>query len=142
MEGDSPRAGAATTPRRVPPCKSMGAHCRGLAVTLRVSSFEDGPTSLDHEATWLLGHTDRITFSELWESEGDLYVDAVLHVPCRFLRRDGNRAQCTAFGYTGRAPREYSRLDQPRRLGGDRFLVVHRGQTAVRRLPFPKRTLP
>lgn len=124
--------------RRVPPCRQMGRQCRSLAVTLRVGELEDGRASLDHESTWLLGHTERITFSELWASDGDLYVDAVLHVACRFLRQEEDgQARCLAHGFTGRPPREYSRLDQPRRLGGDRFLIVHRGQTAVRRLPFP-----
>jgi hypothetical protein len=52
-------------------------------VTLRIGEFENGPTSLDHEATWLLGHTERITFLDLWEGEGDLYVDANLHVACK-----------------------------------------------------------
>lgn len=134
--------GQIITPRRVPPCKSMGSHCRSLAVTLRVGSLEEGPASLDHEGTWLLGHTQRITFSELWQDDEDLYVDAVLHVPCKFLRRDGTLATCRAHAFMGRLPREYSRMEQPRRLGGDRFLVVHRGQTQVRRLPFPRLSLP
>ena len=50
-----------------------------------------GPDSLDHEATWLLGHTEQIDFLELWEDEGDLYVEAMLHVPCRYLHQDGGR---------------------------------------------------
>lgn len=120
----------------------MGTHCRSLAVTLRVGELEDGRASLDHEGTWLLGHTERITFSELWESEGDLYVEAVLHVACKFLRQEDGQARCTAHGFAGRLPREYSRMDQPRRLGNDRFLVIDRGQTAVRHLPFPRRSLP
>jgi hypothetical protein len=130
------------TPRRAPPCKGMGSQCRSLPVTLRVGSLEDGPASLDQEATWLIGHTQHITFAELWESDGDVYVDAVLHVPCRFLKQDGTGASCGAYGYAGHLPREYPRLEQPRRLGGDRFLVVHRGQTAARQLPFPARSLP
>jgi hypothetical protein len=56
-----------------------------------VGSLEEGVTSLDHEATWLLGHTERISFGDLWWGEGDLYVEAILHVPCRYLRSEGER---------------------------------------------------
>jgi len=63
----------------------MGRHCRSLRVTLRIGSLDEGATSLDHEATWLLGHTERITFEQIWDGDGDLYVDARLHIPCRFL---------------------------------------------------------
>ena len=38
-------------------------------MTLRVGSLEEGAASLDHEATWLLGHTRQITFGRLWEGE-------------------------------------------------------------------------
>lgn len=132
-------------PRRAPPCTRMGAHCRSLPVTLRVGAIEDGADSLDHEATWLLGHTERITFSELWESDGDVFADAVLHVRCKFYQQENGQARCSVYGYTGRAPRQRARIEQPRRLGGDRFLVVHRGRTVVRRLRFPdppRRSLP
>jgi hypothetical protein len=57
---------------QAPPCRGLGAQCKGLRVTLRIGELEEGPESLDHEATWLLGHTERITFLELWEGEGDL----------------------------------------------------------------------
>ena len=60
--------------------------------------------SLDHESTWLLGHTQNITFGRLWEDEGDLYVDAVLHVGCRSSRGKATApgASCTASA--GRLP--------------------------------------
>jgi len=115
----------------------MGRHCRQLRVTLRIGSLDEGPTSLDHEATWLLGHTDRITFTELWQGEGDLYVDAILHVPCRYLTGDGKVARCTAHGFTGSALPEPRRPAQPRRLGGDCFRVVDDMETATRVLPSP-----
>ena len=64
------------------------------------------PPVLDHEATWLLGHTQQITFSELWEGEGDLYVEAVLHVRCRYLHEDGDWRSARPHGFEGRnAPR-------------------------------------
>jgi hypothetical protein len=107
-----------------------------------VGSFEEGITSLDHEATWLLGHTGRITFHELWEGEGDLYVEATLHLPCRYLNLATGQASCRAYGYTGRLPRGAPVEEQPLQLGGDRFVVVHRARNAVRTLPFPPRSLP
>jgi hypothetical protein len=123
-----------------PPCTRMGAQCRALSVTLRVGSLEDGPTSLDHEATWLLGHTERITFGELWESEGDLYVDAVLHVGCRHLHQQGRNASCRAHGFQGLLPREPRPTEQPRRLGRDRFQMVEYMEVVRRRLPPPSAT--
>jgi hypothetical protein len=126
----------------VPPCRSLGAQCRSLRVTLRIGELEEGPESLDHEATWLLGHTDQIDFLELWEGEGDLYVEAVLHVPCRYLHQDGPVARCRAHGFTGSAPRGARRDPQPLQLGGDRFVVVSECRNTVQRLPLPPRSLP
>jgi hypothetical protein len=113
-------------------------------VTLRVGTFEDGSRSLDHEATWLLGHTDQISFGELWEDEGDLYVEAVLHVACRYLRQENGSAQCLAHGFRGPVPGGPRRREQPRRLGRDRFVVVDDAQVTTRALPLPEtpRALP
>jgi hypothetical protein len=125
-----------------PPCRSLGSQCKSLKVTLRIGELEEGPMSLDHEATWLLGHTAQMDFLELWEGEGDLYVEAVLHVPCRYLHQDGARAQCRAHGYDGPAPRGMRRQPQPLQLGGDRFVVVENCANAVLKLPLPPRSLP
>lgn len=125
-----------------PPCIKLGAQCRSLRVTLRIGSLDEGATSLDHEATWLLGHTQQITFAELWEDEGDLYVEAVLHVPCRYLRQEGAEAHCRAHGFEGPAPRASRRAAQPRQLGGSRFAVVDGMRLVARSLPPPKRSLP
>jgi hypothetical protein len=113
-----------------------------VPVVLRVGALEEGNTSLDHETTWLIGHTQNITFYEIWEDEGELYVDAMLHVPCRFLQRNGTSASCTAYGFSGRTPRDPARPDQPRRLGRDRFLIVENRRTTIRSLPPPPRSLP
>lgn len=113
-----------------------------MPVTLRVGPLEEGTASLDHEATWLIGHTQRITFYDIWEDEGELYVDAMLHVPCRFLQADGARASCAAHGFSGPNPRGPHRREQPRRLGPNRFLIVESRKTAVRTLPPPSRNLP
>lgn len=119
-----------------PPCKRMGPQCRGLPVTLRVGSLEEGDSSLDHEATWLLGHTRQISFGDLWEGDGDLYVDALLHVGCRYLRPNGTGgARCALYGYQGSMPRGRGRAEQPRRLGGSRFRIVENRRQTVRTLP-------
>jgi hypothetical protein len=128
--------------KEVPPCRGLGSQCRAVPVTLRVGPLEEGNTSLDHETTWLIGHTQRITFYDIWDDGGELYVDAMLHVPCRHLRDDGAEAQCAAHGFRGPSPRGPRRQDQPRRLGRDRFLIVENRRTAVRNLPPPARTLP
>jgi hypothetical protein len=114
-------------------------------VTLRIGTLEDGPASVDHEATWLLGHTERITFRHLRTAGLSLLVDAVLHVRCRFLRSTADAAtgvHCTAHGFTGPAPEAAGRTIQPRQLGDSRFLVVERHQMAALRLREPPRQLP
>src|SRR5918993_1605383 len=128
----------------LPPCRRLGSQCRALPVTLRVGELEEGSDSLDHEATWLLGHTRHITFGDLWEAEGDLYVDAVLHVGCRYLRPEGRGARCSLYGYRGALPRGPRRREQPRRLGGERFQIVEDCRPAARTLPMPPtpRSLP
>lgn len=114
----------------------MGSHCLGLRVVLRVSSLDEGPASGDHEATWLIGHTERITFlSDLWEDDGDLYIAAELHVPCRFLSESAGRSSCSGHGFQATRPlgKRPGRAD--RRLGGDRFRVVDQGRIRSRTLP-------
>jgi hypothetical protein len=111
-------------------------------VTLRVGSLDEGNASLDHEATWLIGHTQHVTFSDIWEDEGELYVDAVLHVSCRYLHQDGTIGRCSAHGFQGPVPPRFSRREQPRRLSRDQFLIVENRRTAVRALRPPARSLP
>jgi hypothetical protein len=136
------RAARPLPPLTVPPCRGLGSQCKSLRVTLRIGEFEDGERSLDHEATWLLGHTDKIDFLELWDDEGDLFVEAVLHVPCRYLQQAGTGASCRAHGFVGPAPRGARRAPQPLQLGGDRFALVEDARNAVRSLPFPPHSLP
>jgi hypothetical protein len=123
----------------VPPCSRLGAQCRSLRVTLRVGSLEGDRSSMDHESTWLLGHTQHITFTDLWTGEGEVYADAVLHVPCKHLDVTGGAATCRAHGFSGPAPRPSRPRTQPRRLGGDRFQVVDglRLQSRTLRSPPP-----
>src|SRR4051794_7138718 len=129
-------------PPAAPPCHALGSQCRAVPVVLRVGALEEGNASLDHETTWLIGHTQNITFYEIWEDEGELYVDAMLHVPCRFLQSDGRTARCGAYGFSGRMPRNPARPEQPRRIGRDRFLIVENRREAVRTLVPPGRSLP
>ena len=65
------RPNGRAAPPSAPPCRALGAQCRSLPVTLRIGPLEEGNASLDHEATWLMGHTQHITFfDDLWEDEG------------------------------------------------------------------------
>jgi len=125
-----------------PPCTSLGRQCRYLDVTLRIGKLEDGPESLDHEATWLLGHTDRIDFGRLHVRKGELLVDARLHVPCKHFREGDGRARCLAHGFAGRAPSRPRRPDQPRQLGGNRFRLVDRRRLVARAAVDVKAGLP
>jgi hypothetical protein len=126
----------------VPPCRGLGTQCRGVPVTLRVGPLEEGTASLDHEATWLIGHTQRITFHELWEDEGELYVDAMLHVPCRYLQHEGAGARCAVHGFSGPRPRGPRHPEQPRRLRNNRFVIVENRRSVIRGLASPPRSLP
>ena len=119
----------------------MGPHCGTLRVVLRVTTLDAGPGSGDQEATWLVGHTESITFlSDLWEDDHDLYVEAALQVPCRFLKDGGpGERRCGAHGFSGPIPRRKPPVPAPRRLGKDRFRVVENGRFASRVLrPMPR----
>jgi hypothetical protein len=108
-----------------------------------VSADLKHPRDGDHEGTWLLGHTERITFRRLWRHRGDLFARAVLHVPCKHLRQDPGGARCAAHGFTGPLP-PFAAPRQRRQLGGDRFRVVHQGRLAdvgLTRPEVPRRAL-
>jgi hypothetical protein len=123
----------------LPPCRSLGQHCRALKVTMRVAALEGGE---DHDATWLFGHTERLDFGATFEDDDELWVEATIHVPCRYLKEQGGSAvRCGAYGYEGRVnhPR---RLPAPRRLGGDTFRIVEKKRLVTRSLHAPARMLP
>ena len=125
----------------------MGTHCDSLRVVLRVAKLDEGRDSADHEATWLLGHTERITFlGDLQKDQDELFVEAQLHVPCRFLQRDeSGRGRCGAHGYSRATGPRAPDPAEPRRFGPDRFLVVESGRMVTRVLPLnarPPRELP
>jgi hypothetical protein len=104
-----------------PPCTALGRQCRELPVTLRIADkHEDSQTFLDAAATWLTGHTEHIKMGAPHFRGSALVVDAVLHVPCKYLRmpttHGAGRARCTAHGYRGPVPSE-SRLPNPKPPG-------------------------
>lgn len=127
-----------------PSCTALGSQCHQLSTILRIGSLEEGEESLDHESTWLLGHTDRISFRGPRVEGNDLLVDALLHVRCRFLKTGEapGSSRCSAHGFTGSAMGLSRGAAQPRKLGGDRFLVVQAQQMSALDLPFPPRSLP
>jgi hypothetical protein len=51
---------------------------------VRISDLDDdGLTMQDASATWLTGHTERITWGEPYVEGRMLLVAATVHVPCR-----------------------------------------------------------
>jgi hypothetical protein len=104
-------------------------------VTLRVTDLNDGWSSADDEATWLLGHTQRLSFGPLRRQDGHLYTDAQLGVPCRYLREDGDGVRCGAHGFQGPAMAPPVAPEGVRRLAEDRFLIVDRGRLCEQTLP-------
>ncbi len=115
-------------------------------MTLRVGTLDSGLGSADHEATWLVGHTERISFRNFRRDGIELLVDSTLHVRCRYLKSSGvgdtGRARCSAHGYEGPVPVASRSAHQPRRLGEDRYLVVDQGELSAMALALPSRTLP
>ena len=114
----------------------MGPQCRALPVTLKVGGMEDGVASLDHEGTWLLGHTAKIDFGTPRAEGQDLLVEAKLHLRCRHLKQEGSTDRCAAHGYAKRSPAPAPRPDQPRRVGQDEFVLLEQ-LTPVRRTVVP-----
>jgi hypothetical protein len=115
-----------------PPCRRLGRQCRALDVTLRVAVLEGQE---DHDGTWLLGHVERIEFGRMFIDDDELWIEARLHVPCRHLDDRGEgAARCKAHGFRGTVD-ELVRLEQPRRLGGDKFRVVDHRRLVTRTLP-------
>ena len=128
----------------LPPCTALGPQCRELPVQLRVASLSGEKTAADHEATLLLGHTERISFGSLGPEGKDLLVDAVLHLRCRHLKPGAARgeAHCAALGHSGPMPPPTQGGLQPRLLGRGRFRVVAGQQVTDLELQPPPRSLP
>lgn len=125
-----------------PPCRTLGAQCRSLDVTVRVATLEGKE---DHDATWFVGHTERLEFGRMWSEGGELWCDVRVFVPCKHLESGGGTAvRCAAHGFKGTVatPR---RTPAPRRLGRDRFRIVENRRMVTRHITPPtpiKRALP
>ncbi len=120
------------------PAAQWGAQCRGLRVTLRVGSFEDGITSLDHEATWLLGHTGKIDLSRAMGRRGRPVRrgHASRALPAS-RRATAARAVPRARLFEAHSGGSPAREPQQLQLGGNRFVVVHRARNASASFRFP-----
>src|SRR5690606_2798555 len=53
-------------PMSIPACRRLGRQCHALDVTLRVAVLEGQE---DHDATWMLGHTERIEFGRTYTDD-------------------------------------------------------------------------
>jgi hypothetical protein len=108
-----------------------------LDVVMRVAVLEGQE---DHDGTWLFGHTERIEFGRLWVEDEELWTEARIHVPCRYLRTTRTGTQrCAAHGFRGSVAAP-ERVEQPRRLGDDRFRIMERRRMVTRDLlPAPER---
>lgn len=112
---------------------------------------EDTAYEQDAAATWLLGHTERVDFGEPYVRGRDLYVDAILRVPCKYLEDSGNgsqatgRGRCAAHGFAGPVPTPSRVRERTHQHGNDRFTLVHgrRLRTlTLREKRAPRRSLP
>ncbi len=126
-----------------PDCRSLGRQCQDLQVTVRVADLaDDSQTLQDAAATWMLGHTERITFGTAYVDGDELLVDATLHAPCKHLRLDADNrtATCGVYGYQGRVPRSTQKHDQRPTLdrGGDRYQVFYKRRNRVLSLPLKR----
>jgi len=148
-----------------PPCSALGKQCRELQLTLRIADLEDDSQTLqDAAATWLLGHTERITTGKPYRKRDELLVDVVVHVPCKHLRLAGDRpvpastdgtnpgsdpVRCAAHGFHGRLPTTTLTHDGDNRNAfrrtHDKFEIVYKGRQRVVELPLKhaaRRALP
>ena len=133
----------------VPPCTTLGRQCRELRATLRIAELmEDGPPFHDAIGTWLMGHTERISFGRPYVAGDRLLVDATIHVPCKYLEpeldgRGGQRAgegasaQCLAHGFRGPVPDPAEpRHREPLQHVAEQFTVIQNRR--VQRLTLPR----
>jgi len=127
----------------VPACRDLGRHCLALRVVLKIGDVEDdAPADLDQLGTWLLGHTERLSFGRVFEQGNELLVQAELHIPCRFYEAGARGARCKAHGFRGPLPGTNGPARRERKLGGDRFEVMTDRRLAPAILRRPARTLP
>ncbi len=124
-----------------PPCKSLGRHCRELDLTVRLADLaEDNQTLQDAAATWLLGHTERLTFGPPYVDGDELLADTTVHVPCKHLQSDGTGATCDVYGYRGRMPKTTQQNEAKTQFdrGGERYQVFYKSRNRVLPLPLKR----
>jgi hypothetical protein len=118
---------------------------------LRIADLQEDSQSLqDAAATWLLGHTERITFGKPYVHDAELLVDASIHVPCKYLnavtteQHNGKRAgvvECAAHGFRGSLPTTTQPvpLDPPvMRQASGAFQVFYKGRPRTMPLPLTR----
>ncbi|MBI4500564.1 MAG: hypothetical protein HY700_05325 [Gemmatimonadetes bacterium] len=142
-----------------PPCKSLGSQCRELRLTFRIAELdEDDAEFHDHLGTWLLGHTERITFGRPYVGNRRLLVDGTVHVGCKYLRdADGQgapgrpagnapaRVRCEAHGFSGIIPAESHPARRALQHGNGQYTIVQDGRVQMLTLaasPSPRHSLP
>lgn len=132
-----------------PACESLGRQCRELDVTLRIAEVgDDSQTLQDAAATWLLGHTERLTFGRPYVRGDDLLVRATVHVPCKHLKAaelqpNGRQptAQCAVYGFQGRIPEstQASVDERPQfRRSPSRYQVYYKRRIRILELPLKR----
>jgi hypothetical protein len=116
---------------------------------VRISDLDDDSNTLqDAAATWLTGHTERITFGDPYIQGGMLQTDATIHVPCKYLERngDGGQVRCTAHRFEGKIHHSGNTNTRKRlQLGDERFSIIHKRKRRTLLLPpeeAPARSLP
>ncbi|MDH3456703.1 MAG: hypothetical protein OER90_07650 [Gemmatimonadota bacterium] len=93
-----------------PSCTALGNQCRELEVTIRIADLDDdSPTLQDAAATWVLAHRQHISMGKLYRRDGHVQVDAVLHVPCKYLEiEEGQEQQEGQRGQNGKSAGGFS----------------------------------
>ncbi len=130
----------------IPQCKKLRRACRELDVVVRVSDLEsDTHTEQDAAATWITGHNERITFGEPYRKNGELMVDAIVHVPCKYLKtapasNGADQAFCAAHGFRGPIPESWQPTEPAAFHNGTSTLsLIHKGRRQLVKI-HPKRT--
>jgi hypothetical protein len=115
-------------------------------VTLRVADLdEDDPPFRDAMGTWLLGHTERISFGTPFREGGQILVDAVIRVGCKYLDdgssgaagQRGSQSRCAAHGFAGHLPPPAEHTRPVLRQADDHFTVMQGERVRSVELPRP-----
>ena len=127
-----------------PACTRLGQHCQELRLTLYIADTTDSTETQNDLGTWLLGHTQRISFGKPYRAGGEVLVEAVVRVPCKYLEKNVQGARCKVHGHIGSLPRSVRPgEDATRRHPDGRHTVFHDGRMRTLDLePKRRRVLP